>query len=267
NQVSVGNSVTSLRLLAALDWQEFVERASLVEAILRQDPSGVYPRQDFASRDRYRRAVERLGRRRERGELDGAREAVPATQTHRDASPRDHVGFHLVGPGAAALRARLGYRPRAGEWLREGALAHPRLLYFALFGGLTALLLAGIVGLAGLDAATAWWRWLLALGAALLPASEIAARLTNTLVTLFLPPRVLPRLALKEGIPADCAAFVVIPSMLARPQSAATLLEQLEIHYLANPDPRLYFALLTDFADSGTESRPEDERYLQAALE
>ena len=37
----------------------------------------------------------------------------------------------------------------------------------------------------------------------------------------------------------------------ARPApSAAVLLERLEIHYLANPDPSLRFALLTDFADA-----------------
>src|SRR4029077_5433760 len=60
---------------------------------------------------------------------------------------------------------------------------------------------------------------------------------------------------------------VVMPSMLVRPQSAANLLEKLEIHYLANPDPNLRFALLTDFADAPAEHRPEDAGYLQAALE
>src|SRR5262249_29069623 len=37
NQVSVGNCVTSLRLLSALDWAVFFDRTSLVEAELRQD--------------------------------------------------------------------------------------------------------------------------------------------------------------------------------------------------------------------------------------
>ena len=61
NQVSIGNCVTSLRLLSALDWTAFFERTSLVEALLRQDPAGVYPLQDFPTRDRYRRVVEQLG--------------------------------------------------------------------------------------------------------------------------------------------------------------------------------------------------------------
>src|SRR5438552_5487291 len=58
--VSMGNSITSLRLCATLDWNLYVERVSLVEQILRRDPPGVYARMEFASRDRYRQAVEEL---------------------------------------------------------------------------------------------------------------------------------------------------------------------------------------------------------------
>ena len=111
------------------------------------------------------------------------------------------------------------------------------------------------------------WLCALALLAALLPVSELAVGVVNYVLTLFLPPRTLPKLDFKDGIPADCLTFVVMPSMLVRPQSAASLLERLEIHYLANPDPQLRFALLTDFADGDTEHRPEDEGYLRSALD
>ena len=61
---------SSLRLLSAVDWNAFFEQTSHVEAILREDPAGIYQRQDFATSDRYRRAVEmiaRIERRRDRG--------------------------------------------------------------------------------------------------------------------------------------------------------------------------------------------------------
>ena len=45
------------------------------------------------------------------------------------------------------------------------------------------------------------------------------------------------------GMPARNVTFVVVPGMLFRPESAAHLLERLELHYLANPDPQLRFAL------------------------
>ena len=59
-QVSVANAMTSLRLCATLDWQEYVESVSLVEQVLQRDPAGAYGRMDFLSRDQQRQAVEEL---------------------------------------------------------------------------------------------------------------------------------------------------------------------------------------------------------------
>ena len=48
----------------------FFERSSLVEKILRDDPAGAYPQQDFATSDRYRKAVEKIARGSNADELD-----------------------------------------------------------------------------------------------------------------------------------------------------------------------------------------------------
>ena len=88
----------------------------------------------------------------------------------------------------------------------------------------------------------------------------------NHLLTVLLPPRVLPKLDFKEDIPEEFASIVVIPSMLVRTRSAEVLLERLEIHFLANPSSRLRFALLTDFADAPEEVMPEDEALVRDAL-
>ena len=53
-QVSIANSIGSLRFLGTMDWQEFVETMSHVEAALRDDPSGIYGAMDFVTRDHYR---------------------------------------------------------------------------------------------------------------------------------------------------------------------------------------------------------------------
>ena len=51
-----------------------MERVSLVEQVLQRDPSGVYGRMDFLSRDRYRQAVE-AARCLEEGVVTDARDA------------------------------------------------------------------------------------------------------------------------------------------------------------------------------------------------
>ena len=289
NQVSIGNCVTSLRLLSALDWAAFFERTSRVEAVLREDPAGVYALQDFATRDRYRRVVETLSRGSRRDEVDVARRAVdlaargraeegkrgrgeeanpdgPSSAPAADEEARRHVGYYLVDGGRAELEALVHYRPKLREGALRFVLAHPRLIYFGGVGGVTCLVLGLLAACVlpwahgvGLLAA-------LALLVALPPASDLAVSLVNYWVGGSLPPRALPKMLFKGGLPADCAAFVVMPSMLIRPRGTAALLERLEVHYLCNPDPNLRFALLTDFADAPQEHMPDDDENLRAAL-
>jgi cyclic beta-1,2-glucan synthetase len=266
NQVSVGNCVTSLRLLSALDWTLLFERMSLVEALLRDDPSGVYGRQDFPTKDRYRREIEKLARGADQDELAVARRILALagrTPTGVDAERRRHVGFYLLGHGRRELEEAIGYSAPFQDRLSRAVLARPEAIYFSSLAATLVLILAGLFSYVGISN----WVGVILLLAALVPASELAVGLVHYLFTLVLQPRVLPKLDFKEGIPVDCATFVVMPTMLLRPESAAVLADRLEIHYLSNPDPQLRFAILTDFADAPAPTMPEDESYLRAALE
>ncbi|MGH2537848.1 MAG: GH36-type glycosyl hydrolase domain-containing protein, partial [Candidatus Promineifilaceae bacterium] len=100
---------------------------------------------------------------------------------------------------------------------------------------------------------------------ALLPASAVAVSLVNWLVTGLTRPRSLPKLDFSEGIPAACRSMVVIPTLLSSAEEVASLLRQLELHFLRNPDPELGFALLSDFADAPQETMPGDAKLLAAA--
>ena len=83
NQVTVGNCVLSLRLLSAIDWNSFFEQSSQVEAILREDPSGIYGHQDFQTSDRYRRVIETIARRSHADEIEVARHAIELARRGR----------------------------------------------------------------------------------------------------------------------------------------------------------------------------------------
>ncbi len=81
DQVSISNSIGSLRVLGAMDWREFVETMSVVEQTLREDPGGVYGRMDFATRDRYRHATEEIAKKGRLTEGEVARKAVELART------------------------------------------------------------------------------------------------------------------------------------------------------------------------------------------
>lgn len=98
------------------------------------------------------------------------------------------------------------------------------------------------------------------------PASDIATGLLNRFIIAFVPPRHLPRLELKDGIPKDLRTFIVVPTMFSSELNVKRQINDLEVHYLANPDGEAYFALLSDWLDADQESLPEDELLLNVAI-
>src|SRR4030095_5637708 len=86
-------------------------------------------------------------------------------------------------------------------------------------------------------------------------------------ITHSLEPRLLPRMDTADGIPEQARTMVVIPTIFSSEENIRELLERLEIHYLANQDQYIYFALLGDFADADSENSPYDSLLLNAALD
>src|SRR5215213_2337210 len=170
NQVSVGNCVTSLRLLNAVDWAVFFEKASLVEKVLRAEPTGVYLRQEFATRDRYRQAVEQLAKAAGRPEVEVAELAVARAAAATTDRAR-HVGYYLVAEGKTAFARALGCRFRFKDRWRTAVTDHPHAAFFGAIGLVTAGLVALAVWLTWVGLG---WPALLVGLAVLLPATEVA---------------------------------------------------------------------------------------------
>ncbi len=59
--------------------------------------------------------------------------------------------------------------------------------------------------------------------------------------------------------------MVVIPALLSGADEVDSLVRQLEQHYLRNPDPGLFFALVTDFMDAPEENQPGDADLVERA--
>ena len=98
----------------------------------------------------------------------------------------------------------------------------------------------------------------------LVPASDIAVALVHRLVPALLPPRRLPKLELAEGVPPELRTLVAVPTLLTDHADLEQQLERLEVHYLANPEGHLHFALLTDWPDADEEHAPGDDELIAA---
>ena len=135
DQVTVGNSITSLRFLAVNDWQKFVAEQSLVERTLSDDPAGIYARMDFGTRDRYRHAVEAIAKRSRCSEYDVAHRAIQLAQTEAADRPNartSHVGYFLIDHGRPALERLVQMRFTAAVTLEKFRRQHPLFIYLFL---------------------------------------------------------------------------------------------------------------------------------------
>ena len=267
-QGSLSNAVMAIRAAVEFDWITFVEELSAVEQTLREDPAGVYAGQDKATRDDYRHQIERLARGSSETEFGVAERAVALAREAADADERvpasDHVGHWIVGKGARALGKTVGYRPTASRRLLWLSQRHPTNVYLGSIALVTALGLAVSVLVADAAGATAGWL-ALTVAAAFLPILDFAVTFVNWNVVRFLPPRRLSRLDYREGIPPEQRTFVVIPTLITSPGHAREMVERLEVHALANSDPALRFALLSDWADAPDKEMPGDEATVEAA--
>lgn len=268
DQVSVSHSIASLRSLSAKDWKEFVETLSRVETILRTDPAGVYGQMDFATRDRYRHAIEFFARHSSNSSWEVAQLAInlaaDSARNNGRAARTAHVGFYLVDKGRPLLGRTVKVRwPWAS--LKERCIRRCPLTFY----------MGGIAAISGL-AALGFLLEALRLGVTdgklifftlvfLLCASQLAVSLMNWLSSLLVKPSPLPRMDFSDGIPPECRTMVAVPTMLNSLEGVDHLIETLEIHHLANRDANLHFALLTDFRDAAAETLPADAALLQRA--
>jgi len=270
DQVSVSHSIASLRFLSALDWSEFVETLSLVEKILRADPYDAYTAMDFPTRDRYRHAVEFFARYSGLSESEVAHCAISLSEEsalqkgRKDRSA--HVGFYLVDKGQADLGRRVKVRWPLRMLIERSIRCFPLYFYaggVGLLTGLTTLLFIHHLRILSVTG----WPFFLITSSFLICVSQLAVAVMNRVSTQLVKPQLLPRLETVSGIASDCRTLVVIPAMLSGNEGIARLLETLELHYLANRDPYIHFALLTDFCDAAVEIQANDEVLLQQARE
>lgn len=262
-QVTITNSINSLRAISRLDWNEFVENQSVVEKVLRQDPAQVYTKMAFHTRDEYRHVIERIAKK-IKWEEDVLAKKVLSMATRSEAgSVESHIGYWLVDDGRVELEQAVGYQPDISRRIHSWALQHPNTVYFGSIAAILVALLAVIVPLLGLVSSLSIIGVVLLL---LIPVSEVAVVAVNQIITAIIKPRSLPKLDFDEqGIPDQYETVVVIPTLFGSVSAVHEALEHIEVQFLANRDKNLKFAILSDFTDAHTESHAADEHILGSA--
>ncbi|MUG69814.1 glycosyl transferase family 36 [Paenibacillus validus] len=297
-QVTTGNAISSLRKITRSNWRDPFEQICLVEHTMRQENAGVYPLLDDSSRDALRASVEQLARRfrvpenlvakqvvelaakeynqacAERGQAfaDTANGAAEGNRTagstaDSDVMPRQaFIAYYLLEPSGVkelqrALKQCSSPRrlPQIGLWQRATRV------YFTLLTGLFACALLGFAAWIGGGASYTMIEWAVILLMLSVPVSEWAVTATYWIIECARQPQPLLRYDFSHEIPAEATTMVVIPVIWSTVEQVHEMADRLELHYLANRDSNIHFALLGDFVDADAESLPQDAAILEAA--
>ncbi len=261
--------IKSLRSITHADWVYLIEPFIGLDVLLRQDPAGIFEQMDFVTRELYRKRIARAARRSDYTEWQVAQAALALAQKGKEAAGSDprirrrqeHIGYYLVGEGYSQLAARIRFHPSFAERLRAFVRADGENLFLSGIEVLTLLFIAAalfpvlprIAGFTGLAAIIIL---------VFIPATQDAVDFVNSAITSLFDPEPLPKLDFSTGIPAASTTLVAVPTLLLKEKQVRKLVNDLEVRYLANRDPNLHFALLTDLADSVTKPRSKDSHPL-----
>ncbi|HME83352.1 MAG TPA: glucoamylase family protein, partial [Roseiarcus sp.] len=265
--VTVRNIVTSLRVIAEVDWQVLFERYCRVDDVL---ASGcAFHDMDFATRNLYRSAVEDLARRSDHDELDIARLAVAAAHAPDPSCEppeqlrRSDPGYHLLAGGRRDFEGSIGICGFRGWPARVTARLNFDAYITAIVIASAIVLATPLIALTRLGLGPAQLTLFAVLGA--ICAIDAGVALVNRGVTLFVGPVPLPGLELRSGVPESLRTLVAVPTLLTTPEDIAEQVERLEIHHLASPEGDLHFALLSDWIDADVERADGDADLVAAA--
>ncbi|HEX3522514.1 MAG TPA: glucoamylase family protein [Stellaceae bacterium] len=271
--VTTRNIITSMRLVSDVDWTELVESVSLVDDALHSGSD--FANMDFPTRNLYRSAIEGLARGSKLTELEIARATLiaaadPKHQACREddgVGSREHdPGYHLIAGGRPTFERTVGFRAPLRSWLVR---CHTKIGIAGYIGGV--IIVAAIVLLLpsialGEPRIGGWSLGLLAV-LGLIPSIDLAVAIVNRVVTSGFGTTILPGLELRDGVTSNLRTMVAVPTLLTTQAALEEQIERLEIHYLANPEGDLHFALLSDWTDASTEHANGDDALLDAAAQ
>ncbi len=232
-----GAAVSMLYELGSIDFENVLSAVSLSEAVLRDDPSGVYALCDGETKRMYRRKLTEVAR---RETCDEYKMALLYKRTAETLAGKErHIGYLLM---------------------KDSLLPFGKV-YFLLLYTVPLVISILLTVLAYRAESTAL---MLAAAGAYFPIRLLTKKVVDDVLMKRERADIVPRLAL-NGIPDECRTVITFTTVLSNAEKDKRLFDKIEKYARAYKDKNLFFAVLADLPDSETETSPGDEELLRFA--
>ena len=260
-KVLMGNSITSIKEIQRINFLDIFEKINGVEEILKKDPANVYEKMDYKTKEYYRGKIKEISKKTKISEIYIARKMLELAQENlQETTKKTHIGYYLIDNGINELYEKLEYTNR-----KEKTPQAKTKIYITSIGVLTIILsaiLSYILNLKIKNTGLAVISFILFL----IPSSEVIIQIIQTILSKTVKPKLIPKMDFSNGIDEDSTTMVVIPTIVKNKEKVVEMFKNLEVYYLANKSPNLYFTLLGDCSESNMQEEKFDIEVIQEGL-
>ena len=259
-KVLIGNCITSIREISRINFLKLFEEINGVEDILKQDPTKVYEKMDYKTKEYYRNVIKEIAEKTKMSESYIAKTALELASNSENKMKKAHIGYYLIGEGYTELLKKLNIKRSVKKTNEEKAKIYITSIY--LITTILSLALGIYLNFKFQNLVLA----IIAFAFVYIPISEIYIQILNYILVKKVKPKIIPKLDFSKGIPEEAATMVVIPTIVDNEKKVKEIMHKLEIYYLANKSENIYFTLLGDCKASQNENENFDEEVISTGI-
>ena len=283
-KVSIGNAITSIKLLQRINFIGIFEEINKVDDILKLDPANVYEKMDYKTKIEYRNVIEEISKKTKISEIYIAKKCLELARNRqenrqwviekyanennniniakedmeKEILKQEHIGYYLISEGKIELLENLTNKKISKKsnsekmWIYIGIKTFISLciaiIYITFLNKqINNIFLSTILGIL-----------------IYIPVEEIIIQIMQYILGKVVKPKLIPKLDFSSGITEEYSTFVVIPTILKSKGKVEELMDKLEVYYLANKSHNIYFAILGDCSESSKKEESFDNEVIEA---
>ena len=257
-KLSIGNCIKSIKDIRRINYTAIFEKINGVEEILKKDPSSVYSKMTYKTKEYYRNKIKELSKKSEISEIYITSKALELANRNRENEKKRHIGYYIIDKGLTDLKKELNIKENylSNTKKREKLYIGTIIFLTSIFTLLSTTLFINITKNLILS--------ILFLISSFIPISEIVIKIIQYILSKNVKLKLIPKLDFTEGIPKEFSTMVIMPTILKSKENVEEYLEKLEVYYLANKSENIYFTLLGDCSTSSKEVEQYDEEIVEA---
>ena len=262
-KVLIGNSITSIKNIQRINFLEIFEKINGVEDILKQDPAQVYPIMEYKTKEYYRNKIKEISNKTKISEIYIARKTLEICREKQEKQKdkkETHIGYYLIDKGINALYEKLEYKTK--KQMEEKTKTKIYISSILVLSVILSAILATIINSKINNIVI----FILSFIIFFIPTTEITIQIIQYILSKIVKPKLIPKIDFSNGIDKENSTMVIIPTILDSKEKVKELMEKLEVYYIANKSPNIYFTLLGDCTESIKKEEDFDKEVIEEGL-